>query len=783
MASRKKRKKSKKNIQSNLKNEIVSLLIIAIGILIMISLQTESTGEIGKFIRSCLLGLLSTPAYILPYCIIMIGIFSMTGKTEIFDKKFKMAIFFMYIGYVILHTVSYSENIIQGTFRIQNLKIVYDQGIEEIGGGVIGSLLGSVSMRLLGKNGSYVMILTLMIVSFIIITKLSLVTLFKKLRDIVVKSVSLIGHSALEFVQVSEVETKPKLNKKKEMKKVNLKEVVEAAFTKEEDSHKKSKSLNLPKKDVIDEKIKILDFTRDAQAKEKVKEEKPIEKNRGSQKVNGLDNKKDMEDINLHIQKSTIKESTYKFPDLNLLQENPMASNKNDKKEILHKAKVLEETLENFGVDAKVIQVSKGPTITRYEIQPSPGVKVSKIVNLSDDIALNLAASNIRIEAPIPGKAAVGIEIPNESVSMVTIREVLESDKFVGSDSKLTFVLGKDIAGNSITADLGKMPHMLIAGATGSGKSVCINTIIISILYNATPNEVKLLLIDPKVVELNNYNGIPHLLIPVVTDPKKASSALNWAVQEMTNRYKYFAENNVRDISGYNNKMKSQGKETLPKIVVIIDELADLMMVAPGQVEDSICRLAQMARAAGIHLIVATQRPSVDVITGVIKANIPSRISFSVSSQADSRTILDMGGAEKLLGKGDMLFYPVGASKPMRVQGSFISDEEVEKVVSMAKEQSIDHTYEEEIIDKLENNFFQDDTEVDELLQKAIELVVETEQASISMLQRRLRIGYNRAARLIDAMEERGIVGEHIGSKPRNVLLTKEALEQMKSST
>ncbi|MCT4606781.1 MAG: DNA translocase FtsK [Marinisporobacter sp.] len=765
MAGRRSARKSKEKNKSTLKNEIIALFTISMGILIMISLQTESTGEIGKFIKSSLKGLLSAPAYLLPYFIIFLGIFSMIGKTNVFDKKFKIAMILMYIEYVMLHAIYFSEYIPK-ELSFQNIKLVYDQGIEGIGGGLLGSLLGGIGIRFLGVNGSYVVIITLMIISFVVVTRISLVSMLKKCKEGLVKFCLLMGRSVGEFIYVPDGEKK--LKKKRSQKK------------------QKDIKIALKENDSIDEKIKILDFTREEEPSKKEKEAVFIKGDKGSSKKEKdpiIQEKNNIEDISIHIKNTSKAELDYKFPDLDLLQNNSVSNPKNDKKEILHKAKVLEETLENFGVEAKVVQVSKGPTITRYEIQPSPGVKVSKIVNLSDDIALNLAASNIRIEAPIPGKAAVGIEIPNEQVSPVTIKEVLESDKFKNSDSKLTFVLGKDIAGNPIVADLAKMPHMLIAGATGSGKSVCINTLIISILYKATPEEVKLLLVDPKVVELNNYNGIPHLLIPVVTDPKKASSALNWAVGEMSNRYKYFAENSVRDINSYNEKMKNEGKETLPKIVIIIDELADLMMVAPGQVEDGICRLAQMARAAGLHLIVATQRPSVDVITGVIKANIPSRIAFSVSSQADSRTILDMGGAEKLLGKGDMLFYPVGASKPVRSQGAFISDGEVERVVNFVKEQSTDHNYEEDIIEKVESNLSQEEDTADELLKDAIELVIGTQQASISMLQRRFRIGYNRAARLIDAMEERNIVGEHVGSKPRQVLVSKEEFEEMKSKS
>ncbi len=465
----------------------------------------------------------------------------------------------------------------------------------------------------------------------------------------------------------------------------------------------------------------------------------------------------------------------YVLPNLEQLKEGVPQNSERDRKEILMKARLLEDTLSNFKIEAKVVQVSKGPMITRFEIQPSPGVKVSRIVNLADDIALNLAATTIRIVAPIPGKAAVGIEVPNRTTTIVTLRDVIESETYEQLSSPIRFGLGKEISGLPCVADLAKMPHLLIAGSTGSGKSVCVNTIISSILFNAKPDEVKFLMIDPKVVELNVYNGIPHLILPVVTDPKKASIALNWAVQEMTDRYNKFADCGVRDITSYNKKYELTGEgQHMPRIVVIIDELADLMMVAPNQVEDAICRLAQMARAAGIHLIVATQRPSVDVITGVIKANIPSRIAFAVSSQIDSRTIIDMAGAEKLLGKGDMLYFPVGESKPKRVQGSFISEEEVEALVTYVKAQVggkllYDHSVLEDV---KYSQFAEADEPIDDLLEDAIRFVIETEKASTSLLQRRFRVGYNRAARLVDELEARGVVGPSRGSKPREVTMT-----------
>jgi S-DNA-T family DNA segregation ATPase FtsK/SpoIIIE len=487
----------------------------------------------------------------------------------------------------------------------------------------------------------------------------------------------------------------------------------------------------------------------------------------------------------LHIDTMQAHTATpYKKPPYDLLKANTdNGSNaKSQRNQVIEGAKKLEETLGNFGVSAKVINVTRGPSVTRYELQPSAGVKVSRIVSLSDDISLNLAASGVRIEAPIPGKAAIGIEVPNKDVNMVTLREVIESDEFDKHPSRLSFAIGKDISGESIVGDIAKMPHLLIAGATGSGKSVCINSLITSILYKATSDEVKLLMVDPKVVELGVYNGIPHLLIPVVTEPKKAAGALNWAVQEMVNRYKLFAEKSVRDLSGFNELMKKTGEQApLPQIVIIIDELADLMMVAPNDVEDAICRLAQMARAAGMHLVIATQRPSVNVITGVIKANIPSRISFAVTSQVDSRTILDMGGAEKLLGRGDMLFHPVGKQKPVRIQGANITDAEVEKVVEYVKAQG-SAEYNETIIEEINSENApadNDEGDNDELLPKAIELVVEAGQASVSLIQRKFKVGYARAARIIDQMEARGIVGGYEGSKPRQILISKQEWHEL----
>jgi S-DNA-T family DNA segregation ATPase FtsK/SpoIIIE len=486
-----------------------------------------------------------------------------------------------------------------------------------------------------------------------------------------------------------------------------------------------------------------------------------------------------------------VPEKAYVFPPLDLLARPKGNAKGMSEKDLKETAAKLQSTLESFGVGVKVTNVSCGPSVTRYELLPEQGVKVSRITGLADDIKLNLAAADIRIEAPIPGKAAVGIEVPNKDNSTVLFRELLDTKDFKEHPSDIAFAVGKDIGGQTIVTDIGKMPHLLIAGATGSGKSVCINTLIMSILYKAKPSDVKMIMVDPKVVELSVYNGIPHLLIPVVTDPKKASAALNWAVMEMTERYKKFADLGVRDVKGYNEKVaqveeyQDERYQKLPQIVIIVDELADLMMVAPGEVEDAICRLAQMARAAGLHLIIATQRPSVNVITGLIKANIPSRIAFSVSSAIDSRTIIDGAGAEKLLGKGDMLFFPSGYPKPVRVQGAFISDKEVSEVVRFLTEENSGATYNEDVADKIANAQVTESaggagggSERDDYFIEAGKFIIDKDKASIGMLQRVYKIGFNRAARIMDQLAEAGVVGPEEGTKPRKILMSLEEFEQ-----
>lgn len=516
--------------------------------------------------------------------------------------------------------------------------------------------------------------------------------------------------------------------------------------------------------------------------------QRPVAKNQEPKEQAGssMDMQKELQSAEKKLPKK------YMFPPLSRLQKGTSAVG-DSTRELKETALRLQQTLNTFGVKVTITDISQGPSVTRYELQPEQGVKVSKIVGLADDIKLNLAATDIRIEAPIPGKAAIGIEVPNKENMMVALRDLLESKEFKEFDSNIAFAVGKDIAGKTIVTDIAKMPHMLIAGSTGSGKSVCINTLIMSILYKAHPDDVKLIMVDPKVVELSVYNGIPHLLIPVVTEPKKASAALHWGVTEMEDRYRKFADFNVRDLKGYNKKLESMresGEENvppkMPQIVIIVDELADLMMVSPGEVEESICRLAQLARAAGIHLIIATQRPSVDVITGLIKANMPSRVAFAVSSGVDSRTILDMNGAEKLLGKGDMLFYPQGYSKPARIQGAFVSDKEVSDVVDFLKNQTLGNTYAEDIEEKIQSigssgagNSVGGGNERDEYFVEAARFIIEKDKASIGMLQRLLKIGFNRAARIMDQLCEYGVVGEEEGTKPRKVLMSMEQFEQL----
>ena len=792
------RKKSQENAVNS---DIVGIIYMATGLIMAIAIYTELAGALSSLAQKISCTAIGVGEYVLPIYLIYFGFqyIKTRGNIEI-SKNFLGITMFIIVIMLVCGTLNIQGSKQPGDFIYNFKAIIYDKS-EFIHGGILSYLVCYPLCKLIGFLGTYIVLFTFSVISIILIFDITLYDLGLKAYNTTEKMKS----NRRQRIVEKDRESIPS-KKKRDSSFINI---VEDDSDETDIREEKLSHQFLGK---IDKKIKILDFMKNTAEEEdtEVEEpksfaednyseeimkgpsqselvaEKPAEHKSSSKRKNKLDNDvKEVvsKEIEEQISESK-KEKEYIYPSVELLKNNSSTKlNSSDKKELIENASKLEEILSNFGVDAKVTQVTKGPSVTRFELQPSPGVKVSKIVNLSDDIALGLAASGIRIEAPIPGKAAVGIEVPNSKQTAVFLREVLESDEFIESKKKLAFALGKDISGKCVVGDLSKMPHTLIAGATGSGKSVCINSLIISLLYKYNPDEVKLLMVDPKVVELNVYNGIPHLLIPVVTDPKKAAAALNWAVNEMTNRYKLFADMGVRNMESYNELFnKGMITEKLPYIVIIVDELADLMMVCPNDVEDYIGRLAQMARAAGMHLVIATQRPSVDVITGVIKANIPSRISFAVSSQIDSRTILDSSGAEKLLGKGDMLYYPVGESKPLRVQGCFISEEEVEKVISFIKSEQGDINYEEDIIEHINNtadnsgNHSTEGDDIDERLDEAIKIVVEYNQASTSFLQRKLRIGFNRAARIMDQLEERKIISEKDGSKPRQVLVTKAQL-------
>ncbi|APF23535.1 FtsK/SpoIIIE family DNA translocase [Clostridium butyricum] len=790
-------KSKKAPVKSDSNPDITGIIYMATGVIFAIAIYTDLAGALSTIAQTIVCAAIGVGMYALPIYLIYFGFQYIKTRGNIqLDKCF----FGITIMVIVIMMVCGTLNI-QGSYTpdnfIESFKEILYGDTEFIHGGIISYLVCYPLYRLLGFLGAYVILFTFSVISVTLIF------------DITLYDLGIKAYNTKEKIKTSRRE---KINNTSKIEKTRNRDSFINIVDKTESNDGEKSSRELLSK--VDKKIKILDFMKNAQeddiATEPIKEEvssdiqidsfldkqdekqsypeKVITKETNKQKKEKLDeNVKDVVSKEIQdVMEGQREEKEYVHPSLELLKTNSSTKlNSSDKKELIESANKLEEILSNFGVDAKVTQVTKGPSVTRFELQPSPGVKVSKIVNLSDDIALGLAASGIRIEAPIPGKAAVGIEVPNRKQTAVFLREVLENEEFIESKKKLAFALGKDISGKCVVGDLSKMPHTLIAGATGSGKSVCINSLIISILYKYNPNEVKLLMVDPKVVELNVYNGIPHLLIPVVTDPKKAAAALNWAVNEMTKRYKLFADMGVRNMESYN-ELYNKGiiEQKLPYIVIIVDELADLMMVCPNDVEDYIGRLAQMARAAGMHLVIATQRPSVDVITGVIKANIPSRISFAVSSQIDSRTILDSSGAEKLLGKGDMLYYPVGESKPLRVQGCFISEEEVEQVISFIKsEQGEDTSYEEDIIehinsaaDSSSSGSHDGNDDVDELLNDAINIVVEFQQASTSFIQRKLRVGFNRASRIMDELEERNIISEKDGSRPRQVLVTKEQL-------
>ncbi|ADQ46553.1 cell division protein FtsK/SpoIIIE [Caldicellulosiruptor kronotskyensis 2002] len=717
--SKKKRYKIKKEVFDRLNAEVYGTFLFFVFLIFVFSVATDKVGIVGDFVKKTLLGCFGVGVFLILAFMLYVSLDSILRRPRVFDKR--DIIVFTYILLIfMIFTTFIQANIKPYDSFIKFLKDAYFDGLNFKGFGVFGSAITYPFVSLFGFTGTLIICFSTLIIMSMIVFSFSIRGLLKK--------------------------KKPK-DTQQDVKR-------EEEITEEENIKLETNG--------------FYNFNFDTKTEEKKSEEVPVKSSKKGRRNDKTADKK------IFLPSS----EQYLYPPVDYLKK-PNDNLQVSRKDINENIRKLEETLKNFGIEAQVTEVSVGPTITRYELQPGQGVKVSRIVNLSDDIALALAAPSVRIEAPIPNKSAIGIEIPNREPKPVYIRELIESPDFYTPQYKIPFAIGKDVAGTPVIADITKMPHLLIAGATGSGKSVCINSLIISILYRCMPDEVKLILIDPKVVELSLYNGIPHLLIPVVTDAKKAANALAWAVQEMTNRYKLFAAAGVRDIVGYNKWCEENGQEKLPYIVIIIDELADLMMVSPAEVEDSICRLAQMARAAGMHLVVATQRPSVDVITGLIKANIPSRIAFAVSSQVDSRTILDQAGAEKLLGRGDMLYLPIGLAKPMRVQGAYVSESEVEKVVEFLK-QNFNIEYNQEVIEEINSKVLDvKDDKADELLIKAIQLVVEAQNVSTSFLQRKLRIGYSRAARLIDQMEERGIISKMDSTGKRQVLITKEQFDEM----
>lgn len=750
-------------LRDGLKMEIVGVCLISLSLLGFICLLNPATGILGSVLERVLKVLFGEGRFMLPLLIGVLGWRLITGGLKVqLAQNICGSVLLLLMLLTLIHTL-----------------IPYDYTARSLlqgdGGGLIGAALSALFQQSFGRAGTYIIVLTMGLVGLLMSTGLSLhwLTGFMVSRGQQGVKKNLAG--GVKLVQSVLARRKGSVNESLPMI-IDCRDKVHQCNQSSQDEEE-------PEQDSLSEELVHIDEV--AVSSDRINEQP--EEHTGINYPQLVFSRESQQKCNPgDILRPSLKSGNtllnrqnknYTLPPLDLLQVSTRSTGGNVDSDIAQKVRALEETLRNFGVKARVIRVSRGPAITRYEIQPPPGVKVSRIVGLADDIALGMATSGVRIEAPIPGLAAVGIEVPNSKISTVRLRDLLETDVYWKARSCLTVALGKDIAGHTVTADLTAMPHLLIAGATGSGKSVCLNTIIVSILFKAAPEQVKFLIVDPKMVELATYNGIPHLVAPVVTDPKKAATVLRWAVKEMEYRYELFAGMGARDLEKYNAIMRQRGRkeEQLPLMVIVIDELADLMMVAPADVEDAVCRLAQMARAGGMHLVVATQRPSVDVITGLIKANIPSRISFSVSSQIDSRTILDMTGAEKLLGRGDMLFYPVGSAKPIRLQGAFVSDREVELLVNYLRKQAVSQD-EKNIPQELIHA--ESPGPDDELMTRAAQLIIDTGQASISLLQRRLRIGYARAARLMDMLERRGIVGGPQGSKGRAVLMSQDQYRQ-----
>lgn len=817
-------------VDDSIKDEVILLAVLAVCVLLYLALF-NILGSFGKAIGGFMYGMFGIVSYIIPVCTFLAVAFfiSNKGRSVAYIKVISTV-------FLILNVGAFVQLAFDKEFVAEKVTDYYVHCMaEKRGGGLLGGLLYHLMNKAVGTVGAVVIILVVIIICVVLITERSFFGGVKKGSETIYHQAKDTNERRRERrrereeylrEQREDAEDKKK-RREKVVSGVMLDTQLKPSLKQSDDMHEISVDVSEDEFDGF-ENINVktahsIDYTDEPEIEENDEVEdsfeevaKPIRKSTYKEeklsddvKISTLNNPSpkyegnvsvadDIKEITIEPKKSKTvvkRSSVYKFPPKSMLKAGAKNENMESKEQLKETASRLQSVLKTFGVNVTITDIAQGPTVTRYEMLPEVGTKVSKITGLADDIKLNMAAADVRIEAPIPGKAAVGIEIPNKENATVMFRDLIESKAFKESSSKISFAVGKDLSGDTIVADIAKMPHMLIAGSTGSGKSVCINTLIMSIIYKATPDEVKLIMVDPKVVELSVYNGIPHLMIPVVTDPKKAAAALNWGVSEMTDRYNKFAEFGVRDLKGYNKKIEQLDVESederpakLPQIVIIVDELADLMMVASKEVEESICRLAQLARAAGIHLIIATQRPSVDVITGLIKANMPSRVAFAVSSGTDSRTILDMNGAEKLLGKGDMLFYPQGYPKPTRLQGAFISDDEIAEIVDYLKEQAGDATYNEEVISKVNSQAASSGgasnasdggsvSDRDDLFIQAAQLVIEQDKASIGFFQRKFKIGFNRAARIMDQLAEAGVVGEDEGTKPRKVLMSMEQFE------
>ena len=812
--------------QQSFRNEVILWITLAVCIVLLLA-NFGIGGKIGSGVSSFFFGIFGLMAYVFPICLFLAVVFAVSNQeNKVAAVKIVAAVLFVSFLCLFVQMVTDSS---KEAGAISAFQYGFDS---KAGGGIIGGLLEQLLCPNFGVPGTYVIDIIVLIISLVLITERSIMKGMQKGGKVIYDSAKDDAIRRMDAAKERREEREKEREKEQARRRMEKKVSGVALDTKLPSPDKKkfkSDDINeitlsdIEDMPVVQEENKVaLTATNGSQevepiihpASEPVFEPEPIaepkaESNLPKEPVhpvmgeeksrkNKKQDKMEIEDEVAAVEESIVKQENsggrYVFPPVDLLKKGNAGASGDTRDYLNQTAAKLKETLKNFGINITITAINCGPAVTRYEFQPEMGVKVSKIVNLSDDIKMNLAAADIRIEAPIPGKAAIGIEVPNKESIPVMFRDLVESEEFHANKSPIAFAAGKDIAGKVMIADIAKMPHLLIAGATGSGKSVCINTIIMSILYRADPEDVKLIMIDPKVVELSVYNGIPHLFIPVVTDPKKAAGALHWAVAEMTDRYQKFAEYGVRDLKGYNQKVEGikdiddpDKPKKMPQIVIIVDELADLMMVAPGDVEDAICRLAQLARAAGIHLVIATQRPSVNVITGLIKANMPSRIAFSVTSGVDSRTILDMNGAEKLLGKGDMLYYPQGLQKPLRVQGAFVSDKEVSDVVEFLKEHNEGEGYSSDIEERMNNISVSASTGADSASGEgddrdayfldAAKLLIDKDKGSIGMIQRYFKVGFNRAARIMDQLEEAGVVGPDEGTKPRQVLMSPEQLE------